>query len=465
MKTNNRTICLRVAEVVNGEKQEFYADLRETLHLSRRIYNMGLSECVAQDRESYTVDGEIPKKGKVGTYATIVKGKSFAAGFTKELANVLKSAESKYSEKRFDILRGKCSLPTARSHPWPLLNNKSVKRMSWEHRDGNLYVKFRLIGKKWTVRVKSGSNYKDQIKGVLGAIKVGDSKIWIDRKGVAVVGFACEIEAKTPVVDPSKTLVVRTMPDALLAIVRERSDTPYMISGELAKQKQAIKNGLQKKLRQDIKPGQKRQVRRKLSEFSDKWFRWCDTYIHEVTAQIVSFAIRGKYGKIELDDAIRSFLPSFPWHDLKTKLAYKCADQSIEFVHNPTIAFEPCEVFDKPTPHIYFAVELDREGGKQTGKIKIGKTKRTTHERMKEIPGETNNEYIPIAVYESKKPRLSKDETMFHSIFADHRVTKDRELFRLEPIKTWLRERGAIEGPSDPVAISRPKDSEVSTDA
>ena len=155
--------------------------------------------------------------------------------------------------------------------------------------------------------------------------------------------------------------------------------------------------------------------------------------------------IRDRYGSIVLDDAIKSYFKSFPWFDLRQKLSYKCEDHGIEFLHRPTIAFERCNIFDTPTPHVYFAVELSRETGILTNQIKIGKTTKPTLDRMSVIGGQTNLAYEPIAVYESKKSRLTKDEKMFHSLFADHRVANDRELFDLKPVETWLRKRGAID--------------------
>lgn len=460
-----RTIALRVAEIIKGgSKQEFYADLRATLDYSRRIYNAGLTESAAQDTESFTVDGTIPKKTKIATYATLVKGKSFASGFTSETSNILRAAETKYKECRFDLLRGVQSLPLSRSHPWPLLHNNGSTRISVEYLSGNIYVTLRLMHSQWNVRMKSGSNYRDQIAGV-AKYEIGDSRIWRDRKGVAVIGFAVKVPPTIEPPDPGKKMIVRTMPDALLCTVRSRSATPYVHSGELVKQRVDIRNGLQRKLRQDIKPGAKRQVRRKLASNGKAWKRWVGTYIHELTASIVNFAVRNQYGVIELDDAVRSFLPSFPWYDLKSKLEYKCEDRGIEFKHNPTIAFELCEPFIDPTPHVYFAAEIDRNSGDSTGRVKIGKTTQATHKRLDAIGGQTNLGYVPIAVYESKKSRLTKDEKMFHALFADHRIAKDRELFTLGPVETWLRERGAIESPMDSVAISRPKDSGLSDDS
>lgn len=443
-KMLNRTICLRVAEVRENTKSEFYSALRSTLEMSRRVANVVLTECVKNDPAWGDIEADkFPALGKVYTYPSL---KYLQSGWSGELSNLVRQYESKYKNIRFDMLRGKCSLPSIRSAPWPLLHNESCKNMRLELLGDELTAVIKLVGGRFTVKLKRGSNYRDQVAGVIKAVEagnVGDSKVWVDRNGVAVLGISVKIPE--PSKRTGKTLTVRTTSDSFLVMCRDRSTTPYVINGSLLKKKMARKSSIQQKLRQDIKPKQKRRVRRELARVSDSYSRFLDTFTHQVSAQIVSFATRNGYARIEFDDAIKSYFKQFPWFQLRERISYKCDDNGIEFSHSPTIAFERCDIFAIPTPHVYFAVELNRDTGELTNQIKIGKTKKPTLERMSGIGGQTNLAYEPIAVYESKASSLTKDEKMFHSLFAEHRVTNDRELFNLNPIKTWLRERGAID--------------------
>ena len=242
-----------------------------------------------------------------------------------------------------------------------------------------------------------------------------------------------------------------------MTLARDRSAEPYVINGDHLRSKVKRKQDFHRRLRMDMKPGRKQKLRRKLAKSSVHFNDFVNTFVHQVSAQIVSFAVRGKYESVVLDDAITSFVPHFPWYDLRQKIAYKCEDKGILFSHEPSIAFEPCQCFDRPTPHIYFAIEVDRSTNEPTGNLKIGKTTKPTYERMVGIGDQTNMTYEPIAVFESKKSNLSKDEKMFHALFAEHRIAKDRELFTRGPIETWLRERGAIASGNTETAISEPK--------
>lgn len=65
----------------------------------------------------------------------------------------------------------------------------------------------------------------------------------------------------------------------------------------------------------------------------DKHRHRLDTFLHQVTAQVVRFCQRQRVGTLVYDDRDKSFFPDgFPWHSLKTYLGYKCDAAGITFV-------------------------------------------------------------------------------------------------------------------------------------
>jgi len=435
----NRTIKLRVAEVVEGgTKTEFYTDLRSTLELSRRVYNMAMSECVAQDSESFSVEGDFGKCEKIATYTTLVKGKSFAKGVTIELSNILRSAETKYKGKggaRFDVLTGRSTVPIARSHPWPLLSNKSAKNFTVENIDGNMYCTIKLKSKKWKVRVASGSNYRYQIRGIMSAAGIGDSKIWMDRKGRAIIGVSVQLDG-VPLIE-GKTLKVVTSTNALLQLIPERSTRPYSINADHMVKSIARKRIQQQRMRQSIKPGKKRQVRKALARTSSKHARKMRSFVHEATARVISYAKRNGCSRIEYDDSIRSYAKSWPWFDMQEKLKYKCEDSGISFTRTSQ-PFEPCGNISNP--HIYFRLHVAKSTGHVIG-LKIGETKDGS---KRDTTGQAAIEEIYVAAIDAPKTKRArvKLEKQWLALFAEHKI--ENEVFHALPVVNSLSERGMI---------------------
>lgn len=436
----NRTITLKVAEVCGGKKDEFYKDLRNTLDVSRRIYNAAMSECVAQDSGSFCLDKSIPKRAKISTYKTLAKGKEFGKGYKGEFSSIVQSAESKYTGKmgsRFMVLTGQATLPLTRSWPWPLLINPSAKRCTVEIKDGSVWCDFYLIGQKWRVRMASGSNYKDQIRGLQKAKKIGDSKIYLNRRGVAMIGFGVSVEKPVPS-KGENVLSITTATDNLLCLSLPRSNRPYVINADYLASKMEQNRIRQRKLRYACKPGQKRKTWQAMSRAGGKMERRIDAYIHDVSAQVVGYAKRHKVGLIKYDDTIRSYLPKFRWYELGQKIAQKCEREGIRFEKVGT-AFEPCE--NICNPHVYFRVHLSMATGKVIG-IKIGETQDGT---KRNTVGQAAVDEVYVAAFQAsdKKAARIRQEKKWHKEFREYKIKG--EVFDAKPVIESLWERQAID--------------------
>ena len=276
-----------------------------------------------------------------------------------------------------------------------------------------LTAEIKLLGGYWTVRLAGGSNYREMTEGIRVALKfqgegyrtpklmkdgtqcekkgqkqwncagIGDSKIWVNKKGVAVIG----VSVKLPSVERklSGTLEVCTGRDTLILATKAQNERPFAITGDEVKKWISERGRRYYRLSQDRKSGKKReQIKAAQRRIGDKWRCRIDTYIHEITARIVEHAVRRKVKTIRFDGTIKSFAKVFPWFDLKTKLAYKCEDAGIEFVDATQTVSQP----EVNKPHVYFAYSPVRK------QVKIGKTTKEDLKRLKQ--GHT---WCPDAIY------------------------------------------------------------------
>ena len=417
-----RTISIPVAEVVEGgTKIEFYKELRKTLDASRIAANICFTTCFANDKELFQ-GGKYPKQN---IYKAI---NGMFPGVTSCAANLSRSVEKEYVQKRFKIRIGQVSIPNVRSYPWPLLHNKGNKTMTVNFEDERILVKLRLLNGTWVVRLRQGSNYRDQIR-TLRRATIGDSKIWIDRRRhFANIGFSCDIPSEKWA--GKGTLKVASHRDHLLVAMKERDHTPFVINGDVIKSWSVERDKRYQRLRQDRKAGQKRAANEKLKLAGDKYNNRVQTFVHTCTREIVNYAKRRKVNKIVLDCTIKSYIKNFPWHLLTSMLQYKCVDAGLEF-EEQTLASETPNL---NKAHVYFRYSP------VTHKVKIGCTKNSRAREKKAKTDCPDDETVIIAVYNTGVKDLKKTEKYFHSYFNSSRL--HGEWFEAESVIAWLRDSG-----------------------
>ena len=423
MKLCNRTICLKITKVVEGgTKSEFYTDLRKSLDLSRRAANKSVTECVRQD-SGLMVGGKCPK---LYTYPIV---KQEFQGVTNQCSSICRAVESKYKQERWHVARGQKSICNYRSMPWPLLSNKSIKTIKIEDNGEYLTAKIKLLSGWWTVQLASGSNYKKQNNGVRNAIKIGDSKIWTDRKHQAVIGVSVQQEAKSDS-KRSGTLTVSSSIESIIVATKQKNDTPFVITGDEVKQWSAERERRYKRLGQDRKSGTKRQALNSVyGRVSNKWNQRIDSFTHQTAAAVVNHAKRRKVNKLVLDFTIKSWSKKFAWFELAEKIKYKCEDAGIEFVEATQRVAQP----DVEKPHVYFKLDPS------SGRVKIGQTSVNGGKRHKNNT-DASVELLILAVDNQPKSKVKSREKHWHAYFADHRLKG--EWFDGDPIINWLREAG-----------------------
>ncbi len=66
---------------------------------------------------------------------------------------------------------------------------------------------------------------------------------------------------------------------------------------------------------------------------SHKFHDRMSSAIHEIAAQLVSYAKRRRFASIQYDDAEKSYLEQFPWFRLSALIAEKADAEGIGFEH------------------------------------------------------------------------------------------------------------------------------------
>jgi len=415
-----RTMVIAVAEVLSGgTKAEFYKELREMLDTCRRAANKVVSLCLAADTELMT-GGKCPK---LYSYKAIA---SEFPGICSVASSIDRAVIKQYRQSRYSIASGRKSACCYRSFPFPLLVSQGACKI--DSSGDRITVKFRLKS-EWVVVLAGGARYARQSHGIRKAVSVCDSKIWIDRKGKALVGVSCQIPEAIEK-ERSGTMTVQTAKDALLICNVEGSDIPFTINGDCVKQWSAARQRSVQRLSQDRKSGSKRATIKVLQDrVSGKWDRRFDSFCHEVSAQVVAHAKRRGVATVVLDFTVKSFCDSFQWFKLKSRIVYKCETEGIRVEDASLVIAEP----EVSKPHVYFKL------APSTGRVKIGLTSRKDGGRH---GGETDSaeELVLLAVENHSVKDLRKVEKRHHSYFAAYR--KKGEWFDSGPVVEWLREVG-----------------------
>lgn len=418
-----RTICVPIAECLSHSKSEFYRALRESLDASRTVANVAASECLRQD------DFKQEKLGKIYTYPA-VKDMYQNASFM--LSSVCRAVEASYRQDRWDVVRGRKSTRSYRSQPWPMLNNKSCSTFRVEDCGEFIALEIKLLDGKYRVRLAGGSSHRDQIAGIKNAMALNtikDSKVWVDRKHRAIIGFCVEL----PIAKRDKqagTVRVASGVDYLVGMMFERSAIPYVINADDVIFWKAESVRRNQRFRQSRKQGvDRRNLLEQSNAFAAKMSSRLKTKIHQVSSDIVKKAVREGVECLVLDLTIKSFCKSFPWFDLASAIKYKCEMHGIAF-SSATLAVTDPSI---ENPHVYFKY------APATHRVKIGQT-----QTKKRHGSETDSseELCILAVDNQPKSKLLAKEKFYHAMFAHCRVNNanNTEWFNADPVLEFLRQ-------------------------
>ena len=419
-----KTIAIPVAECLSHTKSEFYLLLRKSLEVAVKIANLSTSHCIKQD------DFSEEKCGKVYTYKNL-KGLAIGASFA--VASIARNCEKAYKQSRWQVRHGKSSLRTYRSMPWPMLHNKSCKTMKVIDCVEYIEVSVKLLDTTVIVRLAGGTNHRDQISGLRKAIAcngVRDSKIWIDRKGKAILGFAVDVSPQ----EKTRTgeAQISSGIGYFAALMLPRSAVPFVINADDLLEWKAESTRRNQAWRQARKQGISRRRLKELSKkFAEKMNRRNKNKIHTIASQLVDKANRRNVATITIDFTIKSFIKEFAWHDLAKKIEYKAGLCGIKVREKTQSVVNP----DCESPHVYFTYDP------HSHRVKIGKTK--GGKGRLESYWTSNPDWVLLAIDNQPSTKLASKEKYYHAMFDLYRVTErnkiGNELFEADSVIAWLR--------------------------
>jgi hypothetical protein len=136
----------------------------------------------------------------------------------------------------------------------------------------------------------------------------------------------------------NSTMLVKTSAHEFWCAVVEGRE-PWILNADHVRGWIAAHNKRISRLSQDTKyekripERMRRQINDRLSLMSQKQHDRLATWNHTATAMLVGFAQRQKVMTVEYNDTDKTYLPSFPWFDLRTKLQQKLEAAGIGFKH------------------------------------------------------------------------------------------------------------------------------------
>lgn len=328
-----RVAILPVAEPVGASWKE----LGDALHLawqdSTSLSNWAAVELVKTDAQRKSTDAKLKAMKPVNLYRLGFTTRGFwgvdAWNHCKSSANcVLRRVEKAYRKARFNIIwRASQVVPWFRyPQPYPVHNAEWKAELI----EGKPHVRFNLKGERWLIRLKSGAEFGRQLaifRQIVNGAK--QCELTIYRQGSqkhTMVKLACWVPK--PEVKTGHTMLVRTDPNAFWVVEMEGRQ-PWILNADHVRRWQMAHKTYLQRISEDTKR-EKRWPRKVMDNINKARDLRCeknnnrlDSWAHEATAMLAAYATRNGVGEVIYDDSNKDYLPSFPWHTLKTKLKYK----------------------------------------------------------------------------------------------------------------------------------------------
>lgn len=275
------------------------------------------------------------------------------AGAKSSALCVLRSAESLYKQKRFNVLAtGTASLPSFRSDAVPIPLDRDQWSLSED--DGVMVVSLSLPGGRISVRLRGGQGFRRQI-GVLrrvlsGEIPAGEVKIFERRigrfgspeqSGRIMVSFAVHMPVENRAEDAERedrTLMLRTDSESFWIALFPDTNQLWYLHADHIRQCVAAGRRLRQRLADDLKHERRwskavrDDVTRRHAATLEKQRNRLESWSHEATSMLVGLCRRRRISEVRYNDADRGYLDSYPWFVLQAKLESKLHAAGIRMV-------------------------------------------------------------------------------------------------------------------------------------
>ncbi len=363
-----RAVSVPVARVIGGEWKEFLDALRDAWGRSTRLANWAVRQLLLADEERKAGEEKIAPMAKVNLYKLWQENyeRGEWTGGASSANAILHSVEQKYRKKRYEIIWLNSDQPPRHNFPLPYpIHNKdyTLTYMETEGEDGQKMrvpvIVCNLGGKRWTIQLRGGFEFKQQMKDFSelvagGAIK-GELAIYRRRSNgshrrtssdrpngggqrasyrimVKIVGHFPRHESKHKTIG---TLVVRTGRKALLVALCADDKKPWLyhadflrrVIHEYERKRQCISDDM----KAENRPASK-QLLERMAKMAYRQKCRLDTEVRRMAAMLVNYAVRRKVSKIEYSDEDKRYFMLFPWAMLRDYVSQACDKQDVEFV-------------------------------------------------------------------------------------------------------------------------------------
>ena len=229
--------------------------------------------------------------------------------------------------------------------------------------EGTPLVDVRIGGQRWTLRLRSGSQFARQLTAFRSMVagEAEKSEMALYRQKASKSDHRSGIEGRAPgggqrvhyrvmckmvawIPRPQSeqkgagSITLRSSPDSFWRAEVEGSQTGWVLHADHVRRWQRAHERNRTRLITDLKDGKRcsARARRGLSEqlasCSEKYGRRIHSFCHEATAHFTKFAGRQRVARVLYDDSERGFLSEFPWRRLRELLAEKLDERGIDLV-------------------------------------------------------------------------------------------------------------------------------------
>jgi hypothetical protein len=297
-----------------------------------------MTELAKADHQRLPGDAKLPPMPATYFYPKLTQ--LFPDLDTRTCASLERAVKRKYKAVLYQVLwQHAASLPTYR-YPTPYPVHNQAWRPSWDQ--GNRPLVSLPLGrgaeKRWQLRLKGGPNFARQValfrQFVEGAALKSEAKIY--RRGNALlVGLVGRFPPPL-LSERTRLMRVLTSSTCLWVVEIEGQEPRYWNHDDLRRLCISHRAYLQRiaedsKYELRLPPGKLRHIREKRQERCQKHQRRIHTSLHQLTAQLVGLAERQKVARVIYTDHDKSWLPLFPWSELRRLLAYKLQGLGITF--------------------------------------------------------------------------------------------------------------------------------------
>jgi hypothetical protein len=225
-----------------------------------------------------------------------------------------------------------------------------------ECEDGGLHVDL-PIGRKAraTLRLKGGQGHRRALHDVRRIIRgeVAQCQLDIYEQGAKLL---VKMAGWFPRQDKRGDFVasMHTGGDALLTLYNDERRLIYRWNADHVRRRIVAQDEQMQRLREDLKAekrlGRERDgILARMEFLSEQGRRFLGSFCHEVSRQVVEHLRRRRCSVLMLVDRDKSYMPHFPWHQLRSMIADKANRAQIELIASDDAASESPEPLEDAT--------------------------------------------------------------------------------------------------------------------